>query len=108
MLWSAKLITVFNEGCALKFKVEDDAFTKRMIVMPHRAFFCKDDAARAAHAGEEHTFDEDGAKLEALLPWQILAWFLTGLERYWASGQVEFQAPAACREWAGGLVHDCQ
>ena len=106
MLWSAKLITVFNEGCAPKFKVEDDAFTKRMIVMPHRAFFCKDDVARATHAGEEHTFDANGAKLEALQPWQLLAWFLTGLERYWASGQVEFQVPSACREWAGELVQE--
>ena len=65
MLWSAKLITVFNEGCTPKFKVEDDAFTKRMIVMPHRSFFCKDDAARLAHAGKPHTFDADGAKIEA-------------------------------------------
>ena len=106
MLWSAKLVTVFNEGCAPKFKVEDDAFTKRMIVMPHRSFFCKDKASRASHAGEEYTFDADGAKLEALPPWQILAWFLRGLERYWATGQVEFQAPPACREWAGALVQD--
>ena len=108
MAWSAKLITVFNEGCAPKFKVEDDAFTKRMIVMPHRAFFCKDAAAKAAHDGEEHTFDADGAKIEALeaKPWKILAWFLEGLERYWASGHVEFQAPIACREWAGTLVQE--
>ena len=106
MLWSAKLVTVFNEGCAPKFKVEDDAFTKRMIVMPHRAFFCKDAAARAAHAGEQHTFNADGTRVEALQQWQILAWFLEGLKRYWASGQVEFQAPPACREWAGDLVKE--
>ena len=108
MAWSAKLITVFNEGCAPKFRVEDDAFTKRMIVMPHRAFFCKDEAARVAHAGEEHTFEADGGKIEALEaePWKILAWFLAGLERYWASGHVEFQAPSSCRQWAGDLVKE--
>ena len=108
MAWSAKLITVFNEGCAPRFKAEDDAFTKRMMVMPHRAFFCKDEAARTAHVGEEHTFDADGGKIEALEaePWKILAWFLVGLERYWASEHVEFQAPTACREWAGALVEE--
>ena len=108
MAWSAKLIAVFNEGCAPRFKTEDDAFTKRMMVMPHRAFFCKDAVASQTHAGEEHTFDADGAKIEALEaePWRILAWFLTGLERYWASGKVEFQAPHACREWAGALVEE--
>ena len=108
MAWSAKLITVFNEGCAPKFKVEDDAFTKRMIVMPHRAFFCKDEPTKMSHAGEEHTFDADGAKIEALElePWKILAWFLEGLERYWMTGKVEFQAPSTCREWAGALVEE--
>ena len=106
MLWSAKLITVFNEGCAPKFRVEDEAFTKRMIVVPHRAFFCKDDAARQAHAGEENTFDADGDKIEALHSAAILAWLAAGLERYWATGQVEFQPPASCREWAGDLVED--
>ena len=107
MAWSAKLVTVFNEGCAPRFKVEDDAFTKRMIVLPHRAFFCKDEAAWAAHfAGEPHTYDADGAKIEALEgePWKLLAWFLTGLEHYWESGRVEFQVPQACRDWAGALV----
>ena len=98
MLWSAKLITVFNEGCAPKFKTEDDAFTKRMIVIPHRSFFCKDDAARVTHAGEDYTFDADGGRVEALLPWHILSWLLQGLDRYWASGQLEFQAPSVCRE----------
>ena len=108
MHWSAKLITVFNEGCAPRFKVEDDAFTKRMIVLPHRSFFCKDDAARAAHAGEEHTYTAEGGKIEALeaQPWCILAWFLAGLERYWSSGRVEFQVPPSCHEWAGALVHE--
>ena len=106
MAWSAKLVTVFNEGCVPKFKVEDDAFTKRMIVMPHRAFFCKDDAARAAHAGEDYTYDADGSKIEALQPWHILAWLLQGLQRYWASGQVEFCPPPACREWAGDIVSE--
>ena len=108
MAWSAKLITVFNEGCAPRFKVEDDAFTKRMIVLPHRAFFCKDDAARSLHCGEEYTFDADGGKIEMVEaePWKILSWFLTGLEAYWSSGHVEFQAPSACREWAGGLVQE--
>ena len=108
MAWSAKLVTVFNEGCAPRFKAEDDAFTKRMIVVPHRSFFCKDQAARAAHTGEEHTFDADGTKIEQLEaePWKLLAWFLEGLEAYWATGKVEFQAPAACREWAGVLVDD--
>ena len=108
MLWSAKLITVFNEGCVPKFKVEDDAFTKRMMVMPHRAFFCKDHSMRAEHAGEEYTYDADGAKIEALeaQPWKILAWFLGGVEAYWASGKVEFQVPSACRQWAGELVHE--
>ena len=106
MLWSAKLITVFNEGCAPKFKVEDEAFTKRLIVMPHRSFFCKDDAARVAHAGERYTFDADGARVEALQPHQILAWLLMGLKRYWNSGQAEFQVPKACRQWAGDLVQE--
>ena len=108
MAWSAKLVTVFNEGCAPRFKVDDDAFTKRMLVMPHRAFFCKDEAARVAHRGEPSTYDADGTKIEALEaePWKLLAWFLTGLERYWASGYVEFQAPPACREWAGALVEE--
>ena len=108
MLWSAKLITVFNDGCAPRFKVQDEAFTKRMIVMPHRSFFCKDDAARAAHAGEPLTYDANGAKIEALEArfWEILAWLLEGLERYWASGRQEFQVPPACREWAGALVHE--
>ena len=108
MAWSAKIITVFNEGCAPRFKVEDNAFTKRMIVLPHRAFFCKDNAAREAHMGEEHTFDADGAKIEALeaRPWAILAWFLQGLERYWASGYLEFQVPAVCQQWADDLVQE--
>lgn len=108
MLWSAKLITVFNEGCTPKFKVGDDAFTKRMIVVPHRSFFCKDDAAKAAHAGEPLTFDADKGKIEEIeaRPWTILAWFLVGIEQYWASGNVEFQVPLACREWAGKLVED--
>ena len=106
MLWSAKLITVFNEGCAPRFKVEDEAFTKRMIVMPHRSMFCKDDASRSAHAGEPLTFDADGGKIEALTPWQVLGWLLKGLERYWSMGQLEFQVPPTCREWAGGLVQE--
>ena len=108
MAWSAKLVTVFNEGCAPKFNVEDHAFTKRMMVMPHRAFFCKTDTARAAHAGEPYTFDADGGKIEALEgePWKLLAWFLEGLEAYWTSGQVEFQPPTACHEWAGNLVQE--
>ena len=108
MAWSAKLITVFNEGCAPRFKAEDDAFTKRMIVMPHRSFFCKDAAAKELHNGEANTFDADGAKIERAEaePWKVLAWFLEGLEQYWASGHVEFQAPAVCREWAGDLVQE--
>ena len=108
MAWSAKLITVFNEGCAPRFKVEDDAFTKRMIVLPHRAFFCKTDAALEAHVGEPHTFIADGAKIEALErePWKLLAWFLAGLERYWSTERAEFQPPAACTEWAGALVQE--
>ena len=106
MPWSAKLITVFNEGCAPRFKVEDEAFTKRMIVMPHRSLFCKDQAMWAAHGEEDNTYRADGAKIDALAPAQILAWFLQGLERYWASGQVEFEVPAGCREWAGELVEE--
>ena len=39
-------------------------------------------------------------------PWQILSWFLCGLEAYWASGKSEFQTPAVCREWAGDLVQE--
>ena len=74
-------------------------------VLPHRSFFCKDDSAREAHAGEQYTFDANGAVIEALSPWQVLAWLLMGLKRYWASGRTEFQAPASCREWAGSLVH---
>ena len=106
MPWSAKLITVFNEGCAPRFKVEDEAFTKRMIVMPHRSLFCKDRATWDAHRDEPDTHRADGAKIDALQPSQILAWFLCGLERYWAGGQVEFEVPAACREWAGELVQE--
>ena len=108
MLWSAKLIAVFNEGCVPKFKADDDAFTKRIIVMPHRSLFCKDAAARTVHGAEEHTFDADGMKIAALTdqPWKILAWFLQGVRRYWASGRSEFQVPPACREWAGALVQE--
>ena len=106
MPWSAKIITVFNEGCAPRFKVEDEAFTKRMIVMPHRSLFCKDQAMWAAHGEEDNTYRADGAKIDALAPAQILGWFLQGLERYWAGGQLEFDPPLACREWAGTLVQE--
>ena len=108
MLWSAKLITVFNEGCAPKFKAEDDAFTKRMMVMPHRAFFCKDAASLRAHEGESYTYNADKRKIEALEqePWKLLAWFLEGLERYWDTQQAEFQVPSACGEWAGALTEE--
>ena len=106
MEWSAKLITVFNEGCAPRFKVEDDAFTKRMIVVPHRALLCKDPTAREAHGGEPFTYDADGARIQGLHPWALLAWFLQGLERYWASGHTEFQVPEACKEWSGDLVRE--
>ena len=106
MHWSATIITVFNEGCAPRFKVEDDAFVNRMIVLPHRTLFCKTDEIWAAHKHEQHTFQADGGKVDRLQPHQVLAWFLEGLVQYWGTNQMEFNPPVSCREWAGALVEE--
>ena len=104
MPWTAKLITIFNEGRMPKLDTDDGAFAKRLIVMPHRALFCKTPEEFERRAGEDHTFLADGGRIAVLTKPALLGWFLQGLQRYWSSGHVEFQVPSSCTQWTQDLV----
>ena len=103
MHWSAKLVTVFNEGCMPKFKTEDAAFANRLLVIPHRSLFCD----HPENSSAPYTYLADGSKELALRETrrhELLTWFLEGLKNYWQAGTTEFVVPPTCRQWGNDLL----
>ena len=62
MVWTAKLVTVFNDGLMPKVRTEDAAFATRLMIIPHRSLFCDDPDDHA----EPYTYLVDGSKEQAL------------------------------------------
>ena len=90
MTWTAKFVLIFNEGEAPQMRAEDDALMARMVVVQHRAKFCKDDAtyAELTARGEDyvHRAGTEGEIDAAITGPRALAWMLEGLDRYRRQG----------------------
>lgn len=90
MTWTAKLVMIFNQGECPKLRAEDDALMARLVVVQHRAKFCKDDSTYAQYTarGEQyvHMAGSEETISAALTPARALAWMLQGLERYRREG----------------------
>ena len=104
MEWTSKLLMAFNEGCFPKFRAEDDALVRRMVVMEHRSLFAKDEAEYEKNTGQPHTFMVDPAREQAITGEDMLAWMLEGLQRYRTLGFKH--VPQICEEWKRQLVLD--
>ena len=80
MTWTAKFILIFNEGEAPQIRAEDDALMARMVVVQHRAKFCKDDDtyAELLARGEDHVHQAatEAETRAAITPARALAWML--------------------------------
>ena len=90
MTWTSKFILIFNDGEAPQIRAEDSALMARMVVVHHRAKFCKDDATYDALTarGEDYVHRAaTEAETEAIItPQRALAWALQGLDRYRREG----------------------
>ena len=110
MTWTAKLqvMLAFNDGECPKLRAEDDALMARLVVIQHRAKFCRTrqdfDDYRAR--GEEHVHMVDVGAEAAVTPQRALRWALEGLDRYRREGFS--QLPEIFSQWRNELMmeHD--
>ena len=106
MTWTAKFIFLFNESESPNLR--EDAFKDHVVVVQHRAKFCKDEAVYKdlLARGEEyvHMAASESVINAAITPTRALAWMLQGLEMYRRDGLR--QVPESFGTWRQELLSD--
>ena len=110
MEFVTKMILAFNSGGFPNIPVDQEstnAFLKRVVVINHRALFCKTTEEFQSHRHEPYTYlgDPTKVKLDRLrLRPAMLAWMIEGYGDYTRQGFTTI--PEACTAWKQRLVDE--
>ena len=104
MTWTAKFVLIWNEGEAPKLRAEDDALMARLVVVHHRAKFCKDERTFVdlTERGEQYVHMVDKEAEAQITPPRALAWALEGLDIYRREGFTKL--PEVFHQWRHELM----
>ena len=110
MEFITKMILAFNKGGFPNIPVDQEstnAFLKRVVVINHRALFCKRQDEWDTHKNEPYTYRADAHRLDTdtkrLRP-AMLDWMLEGYADYDNLGF--HQLPEACTAWKQRIVDE--